>query len=103
MVQVLFPEKAPIYALRVNDFELATFPGEPICEIGKGVKEALHQAGIKYPCVASLTSDHIGYILTTEEYQKSGYEATASFYGDGLGPFMQNEVSTLAVGVAQAK
>jgi neutral ceramidase len=103
MVQVLFPEKAPIYALRVSDFELATFPGEPICAIGTAVKDALHQAGIKYPCVASLTSEHIGYILTTEEYQKSGYEATASFYGDGLGPFMQNEVTTLATGVAKLK
>lgn len=101
MLQVMFPDKAPVYALRVNDFEMATFPGEPICQIGLAVKEALSKAGIKYPCVAALTSEHIGYILTKEEYLKSGYEATASFYGEGLGQLMQDAVITL--GTAAAK
>ncbi len=101
MLQLMFADKAPIYALRVNDFELATFPGEPICQIGLAVKDALSKAGIEYPCVASLTSEHIGYILTKEEYQQSGYEATASFYGDGLGQLMQDQVT--ALGVAAAK
>ena len=34
--------------------------------------------------MAALTNDHIGYILTADEYAKSGYELTASFYGPGL-------------------
>jgi hypothetical protein len=103
MVQVLFPEKAPVYALRVNEFQMMTFPGEPICEVGLAVKESLRKAGIANPCVASLTTDHIGYILTEEEYKKSGYEATASFYGDGLGHLMVEEVCKLGAAVAREK
>jgi hypothetical protein len=103
MVQILFPDKAPVYALRINGFQMMTFPGEPICEIGLIVKESLRKAGIANPCVASLTTDHVGYILTKEEYKKSGYEATASFYGDGLGQLMVDEVCKLGAAVAKEK
>jgi hypothetical protein len=95
MVKLLFPEQAPIYALRVNGFEMVTFPGEPTCELGLAVKDALRQAGIAHPCVAALTTDHIGYVLTQAEYQKSGYEVTASFYGDGLGQLLLERAQTL--------
>lgn len=100
MVKLLFPEKAPIYALRVNAFELVTFPGEPICELGLAVKAALRKAGIAQPCVAALTTDAIGYILTKEEYQKSGYEVTASFYGDGLGQLLLDHAKALGLATA---
>jgi hypothetical protein len=103
MVKVLFPEKAPIYALRLNDFEMVTFPGEPICELGLAVKETLRQAGIAHPCVAALTTDEIGYILTKAEYQKSGYEATASFYGDGLGQLLLDHAQALGLATAAKK
>ena len=93
--KLLFPEQAPIYALRVNGFEMVTFPGEPTCELGLAVKDALRQAGIAHPCVAALTTDQIGYILTKAEYQKSGYEVTASFYGDGLGQLLLEHAKTL--------
>ncbi len=100
MVKTLFPEKAPIYALRVNDFELVTFPGEPACELGLAVKDALRQGGIRHPCVAALTTDEIGYILTNEEYHKGGYEATASFYGDGLGRVLLDHAKALGLATA---
>ena len=100
MVKLLFPEKAPLYALRVNGFEMVTFPGEPICELGTAVKEALRKAGIAHPCVAALTTDGIGYILTKAEYHKSGYEVTASFYGDGLGQLLLDHAKALGLAVA---
>jgi hypothetical protein len=100
MVKLLFPEKAPIYALRVNGFELVTFPGEPICELGLAVKAALRKAGIAQPCVAALTTDAIGYILTKEEDQKSGYEVTASFYGDDLGQVLLDHAKALGLATA---
>jgi hypothetical protein len=100
MVKLLFPEQAPIYALRVNGFEMITFPGEPICELGLAVKDALHKAGIAHPCVAALTTDQIGYILTKAEYQKSGYEVTASFYGDSLGQVLLEHAKSLGLAVA---
>lgn len=103
MVKVLFPEQAPLYALRVNGFQMMTFPGEPICELGLRVKAALRQAGIAHPCVAALTTDGIGYILTREEYQKSGYEVTASFYGPGLGQLLLDRAKALGLAVAAKK
>jgi hypothetical protein len=96
MLPMLFPAKAPLFALRVDDFQMVTFPGEPICEIGLAVKQALREAGIKFPCVAALTNDSIGYILTREEYHQSGYEVTASFYGDGLGRLLLKKAILLA-------
>jgi hypothetical protein len=80
-----------------------TFPGEPICELGLAVKEALRQAGIAHPCVAALTTDEIGYILTKEEYQKSGYEVTASFYGEGLGQLLLEHTKALGLATAAKK
>jgi len=103
MVKALFPERAPIYALRVNDFELVTFPGEPTCELGLAVKEALRQGGIAHSCVAALTTDQIGYILTKEEYRKSGYEVTASFYGESLGQLLLDQARTLGLAMAAKK
>jgi hypothetical protein len=100
MVKLLFPEQAPIYALRVNGFEMISFPGEPICELGLAVKDALRKAGIAHPCVAALTTDQIGYILTKAEYQKSGYEVTASFYGDSLGQVLLEHAKSLGLAVA---
>jgi hypothetical protein len=103
LLKVMFPDQAPIFAFRLNDFQMMTFPGEPICEIGTAVKDALRKDGIAHPCVAALTTDHIGYILTADEYHKSGYEATASFYGDGLGKILQDAEIALGVSVAEAK
>jgi len=96
MIGMLFPSRAPLYALRVNDFLMVTFPGEPISEIGLAVKQTLREAGIRFPAVAALTNDLIGYILTKEEYAQSGYEVTASFYGDGLGELMLQNAQALA-------
>lgn len=103
LLQVMFPDTAPLYAVRVGDFQMITFPGEPVCEIGVAVKETMRAEGVKHPCAASLTTDAIGYILTAPEYARSGYEATASFYGEGLGDLLLAEANALAAEVARAK
>jgi hypothetical protein len=97
----MFPDKAPVYSLRIDTFQMATFPGEPLCQIGLAVKGALRKEGIQHPCVVSLTSDSIGYILTAEEYRQSGYETTASFYGETLGDLMTDKVTDLAIRTAR--
>ncbi len=99
LLSVMFPETAPLYALRINDFQMATLPGEAICAIGASVKDALRQQGVTHPCVAALTSDYIGYILTKEEYHKSGYEVTASFYGDALGQLLVDAAIELGAAI----
>ncbi len=103
LLPAMFPDKAPIYGLRLNDFQMMTFPGEPICELGVAVKDALREEGIPHPCIAALTTDSVGYILTKEEYRESGYEVTASFYGEELGELMLTRVTALARMVAQGR
>ena len=100
ILPVMFPAKAPIYGLRVDGFQMMTYPGEPIAQLGMDAKASL-KGKVDFPCVAALTSDHIGYILTKEEYAKSGYEVTASFYGDTLGGIVQTAVKALGEEVAR--
>jgi hypothetical protein len=96
LLQVLLPPTAPSYALRINGFGLLSLPGEPICELGLTIKSYLQKNGIQHPAVLGLTTDYIGYMLTPEEYQRGGYEVTASFYGPTLGPTLLNETQKLA-------
>lgn len=95
-LQVLFPSETPLYGLRINDYCMITIPGEPITDIGIAIKEALREGGSSHPVIAACTNDHIGYILTKEEYHLSGYEVTASFYGDGLGEIFVREGAAFA-------
>jgi hypothetical protein len=97
----LFPDETPIYGLRINDFHLITIPGEPITAIGMAIKQALRTGGSSHPAIASTTNDHIGYILTKEEYALSGYEVTASFYGDTLGDLFVAAGAELAARLAE--
>lgn len=96
LINLMWPEKAPLYLFRLDDFALISFPGEPITEIGLAAKDFLAKAGVKHPIVLALTGEHIGYILTPEEYEKSGYEVTASFYGPTLGPTLLKAAEQLA-------
>ena len=95
-LEALFPERAPLGLWRVNGFALLTFPGEPITAVGAAAKGFLRDGGARFPAVAALTNDHIGYILTAEEYAKSGYEVTASFYGPGLADLLLAAAAGLA-------
>lgn len=97
LVQHMWPDTAPLYVLRLDDFAMSTYPGEAICQLGLAVKRTLRDKGIAYPCVSGLTSDYIGYILTKDEYHQSGYEATVSFYGDALGDVLLTAARNLAV------
>ena len=71
-LQVLFPDATPLYGLQINE------------------------GGSAHPVIVACTNDPIGYILTKDEYHLSGYEVTASFYGDGLGEVFLEEGATLA-------
>lgn len=95
MINQLFPEKAPFHLIQINDCAIITFPGEPITEIGLNTKQKLTQKGINIPVVTSLTNDLIGYILTEKEYNQSGYEVTASFYGPKLGETVEKIVDEI--------
>lgn len=100
MLQPMFPGEVRLYGLRLGDWQAVSFPGEAICQLGLKVKAAVRDAGVPHACISGLTSEHMGYILTAEEYAQSGYEATASFYGPGLGDLMLEAALKLGKEVA---
>lgn len=97
LIEHMFPATAPLFALRINDFMMVTFPGEPACHLGLELKKRLREARVPYPCVAALVSDHIGYIPTREVYNAGGYETTSSFYGPDVGEMLLEEAASLAL------
>jgi hypothetical protein len=92
----LSPAQTTIHSLRVGDFLLTGVPGELVSTLGKEAKEAVRaKTGVKHPVIGGLANEWISYILTPEQYDAGGYEASVSFYGRQLGP-------TLVAGAGKA-
>ena len=85
LLNQVFPEKTTIGAVRLGDLLIVGAPGELIAELGLNIKEELKLKGIKYPVIGGLANQWISYILSEDQYEKSGYEASTSFYGKDLG------------------
>jgi neutral ceramidase len=85
LLNVMCPEKTHSTALLLNDLLIAGVPGELTAELGLFIKKQLKQAGVKHPVIGGFANEWISYILSAEEYEKGGYEASVSFYGPGLG------------------
>jgi hypothetical protein len=79
-------EKAPdfktlhITGLRVGEFALIGFPGEPFTEIGRKVKEA---SDYKMTYIACLANGSEGYFPSETAMDEGGYEAASAKYKKG--------------------
>jgi hypothetical protein len=85
LLEQVLPEETPIVAYQLGDLMIVGAPGEMIAELGMEIKGKLREYGIPYPVIGGLANQWVSYILTEEEYEKSGYEASVSFYGKDLG------------------
>ena len=65
------PIRVEIQALRVGDFVLVTFPGEPFAEVGLRIKK---RSPFPNTFVAGYTNGRIGYAPTADAYDKDAYE-----------------------------
>jgi hypothetical protein len=65
------PIRVEIQALRVGDFVLVTFPGEPFAEVGLRIKK---RSPFPNTFVAGCTNGRIGYAPTADAYDKDAYE-----------------------------
>jgi hypothetical protein len=95
LLRQICPPAVTINAVRIGDLLITGAPGELTAELGSLVKENLKVAGARYPVIGGLANEWISYILSEEAYESGGYEASVSFYGDGLG-------STIADGMVRA-
>ena len=71
------PIALEIQGIRIGDFVLVTFPGEPFAEVGLRIKE---RSSFEYTFLAGYTNGHLGYAPTADAYDREAYE-------DALTPF----------------
>ncbi|MER3559046.1 MAG: hypothetical protein C4336_06060 [Armatimonadota bacterium] len=85
LAKQLVPPTSPVSLVGLGPLALVGFPGEPITALGLEAHERGRQHGFRYVMPVALVNDWIGYILTREEYERGGYEATLTFNGPELG------------------
>lgn len=75
------PSKASITAFRIGKLAVVGVPGEPTSVLGRQIRDAGRRMGFSSVLVCSHVNGWVGYILSPEDYDLGGYEATLSFYG----------------------
>ncbi len=85
LVRQIVPPQAPVSLLVLGELLMVGFPGEPITALGLEARRIGQAHGFHHVAPVALVNEWIGYILTREEYEKGGYEATVSFNGAELG------------------
>lgn len=83
--QKFAPIEAKVSAMRIGKLAIVGIPGEPTAEIGRRIALAGRGMGFSSVWVISHVNGWIGYILTSDDYARGGYEATLSFYGTETG------------------
>ena len=87
MLPVMFPSEATTDCLRLGDLLIVGVPGEMAAGLGLEIKKnATRFSGARHTTIGGLANAWISYILSPEEYDRGGYEASVSFYGRELGP-----------------
>ncbi|MCX7689015.1 MAG: neutral/alkaline non-lysosomal ceramidase N-terminal domain-containing protein [Fimbriimonadales bacterium] len=92
LVKQLIPPTTPVSLMGLDSLALVGFPGEPITALGLEARQMGQQHGFRHVAPVALVNDWIGYILTREEYEKGGYEATVSFNGPDAGAAVMKAV-----------
>ncbi len=75
------PREAQVRAFRIGPIAMVGVPGEPTAELGRRIRSFGRGLGFRETLVVSHVDGWIGYILTPEDYDRGGYEATLSFHG----------------------
>jgi len=87
MLPLLFPRQTTSGSLRLGDLLIVGVPGELQAALGLEIKSRARKiTGAHYVAIGGLANEWISYILSAEQYQRGGYEASVSFYGPTLGP-----------------
>ncbi len=83
----MLPVSTHSVSVRIGNLIIAGVPGELASTLGDDLKDRIRKAtGLKHVVVGGLADEWISYMLAPSEYHRGGYEASMSFYGDGLGP-----------------
>jgi hypothetical protein len=85
-VEQLVPAESYCASLRLGNLLILGVPAELAAELGLEIKsKARELTGAKCVAIGGLANEWVSYALPSSEYQKGGYEASMSFYGETLG------------------
>ena len=86
VLPLMFPGKTTSGSLRLGDLVIVGIPGELAAELGLEIKKKAREiTGATHITIGGLANEWISYILSAEQYQRGGYEASVSFFGAKLG------------------
>lgn len=98
LAKQLVPPASPVSFIGLGSVALVGFPGEPTTALGLETRRIGQKQGFRWVAPVALVNDWIGYILTREEYEQGGYEATVSFNGPDLGDVVMDGVKRALAG-----
>lgn len=81
---------------RVGDAIFAGVPGEPVTELGHGLRERIAQLGFEHPIPLSHANDWTGYIYTDEQYDEQEGRSDQGAYGRDQGWYLVDKLVDLA-------
>lgn len=78
------PSEASLFLLSWGGWLIVGVPGEPTEEVAFRLRQTALLRGFPRTLVLSHVNGWAGYMLSPEDYDRGGYEATLSFYGRRL-------------------
>lgn len=85
VVEKFAPKSGEIMALRIGKLAIVGVPGEPTAELGRKIRSIGLGLGFRSVLTVSHCNGWMGYILTPEDYDRGGYEASLAFHGREIG------------------
>lgn len=82
-------------ALKIGDWSFLTAPGEPVTLWAQTLRERA-PAGIDRTVVIGYSQDHMGYLLTPEDWLAQGYEPSINIWGPLEGEYIIEQSLALA-------
>ena len=96
----LVPAQTHCTCVRLGDLVILGVPGEMAAQLGMEAKSKVAQVtGASSVTIGGLADEWVSYILPADEYQKGGYEASMSFYGETLGDTLVEGIIRCARGL----
>lgn len=86
LLPLMCPATTSSGSVQLGDLLIVGVPGEMAAGPGLQIKQrAAEVTGARHIAVGGLANEWISYILSAEQYEQGGYEASVSFYGADLG------------------
>jgi neutral ceramidase len=86
--------RTTVSALRIGEHVIITLPGEPVTVLAERMRSLL-PLGPERMIIIGYAQDHIGYLLTPEDWLRGGYEPNITFWGPLEGELIAEQAMAL--------